>query len=151
MIKEFISAWDENKNKLEEYFRVTSQKEYTTYNDILKAIITKVINPYIKDKFDIHYPLNEGLDINKIHIIDDGHYQGTLIFIVPCKVYQPDTSAYIVFSVDYGSCSGCDTLQHIQYLGNESGLPTDRQLLDYMTLALHMVQKAFYLKQGGYV
>ena len=151
MIDEFVAAWNLNKDKLADYFMHTPQTEYLDYSKILDAIITKVINPYIKDNFNIHYPLSDGLDIDKIHIIDDGDYQGTLVFIVPCEVYQPDISAYIVFSVDYGSCSGCDTLQHIQYLGNESGLPTDRQLLDYMTLALHMVQKAFYLKQGGYV
>ena len=39
--------------------------------------------------------------------------------------------------VDYGSCSGCDTLQSIQSFSGDK--PTDSQLKDYMTLCKDLV------------
>ena len=57
MIKEFVDAWDANKNKLEEYFRNTEQKEYQGYSDIVKALFENVINPYYESHTD--YPMIE--------------------------------------------------------------------------------------------
>ena len=36
--KEMISQWEENKHKLEEYFRTTTQDNYSEYKDIVKKI-----------------------------------------------------------------------------------------------------------------
>jgi len=36
-------------------------------------------------------------------------------------------------------CSGCDTLEGIR--GYEDGTPTDEQANEYLTLALHIVQR----------
>ena len=33
-----ISQWEENKHKLEEYFRTTTQDNYSEYKDIVKKI-----------------------------------------------------------------------------------------------------------------
>jgi hypothetical protein len=57
MIKEFIEAWEKNKEKLENYFRNTNQDEYDEYEKIVKKLFEKVINPYVK-KLD-EYPLDE--------------------------------------------------------------------------------------------
>jgi len=40
--------------------------------------------------------------------------------------------------VSYGSCSGCDTLEAIRDYSGDT--PTEKQLDEYMTLALHVVQ-----------
>ena len=40
--------------------------------------------------------------------------------------------------VGYGSCSGCDTLEGIRHYNDDK--PTEEQVRDYMTLALHIVQ-----------
>lgn len=56
----------------------------------------------------------------RIHQIDDGDYQGTLIFVIGAGGYQP--SRYWYVKVGYGSCSGCDTLQAIR--GYEDDAPT---------------------------
>jgi hypothetical protein len=40
--------------------------------------------------------------------------------------------------VGYGSCSGCDTLQGISDYSHAA--PNEKQIDDYMTLALHIVQ-----------
>lgn len=75
-------------------------------------------------------------DPDRIHTIDDGDYQGTLVFVIAEGGYQP--SEYWATTVSYGSCSGCDTLCGIsEYSG---GRPTEQQAADYQSLALHLVQ-----------
>jgi hypothetical protein len=72
----------------------------------------------------------------RIHTINDGDYQGTLLFVIGADGYQP--SDYWFVKVGYGSCSGCDTLQAIQ-----DGIwiaEGDTAIDDYWTLALHIVQ-----------
>lgn len=76
------------------------------------------------------------IDPDRIHEIDDGDYQGTLVYVIAAKGYQP--CDYWSVRVGYGSCSGCDTLEAIGRYGNDE--PSDSQLDDYMTLALHVVQ-----------
>jgi hypothetical protein len=51
--------------------------------------------------------------------------------------YQPDN--YWATKVYYGSCSGCDTLQHILAYSEESF--NEQQINDLMTLSLHMLQR----------
>lgn len=60
MIKEFVEAWETNKNKLEDYFRNTEQKEYYSYEDIVRRLFEVVINPYIETNVST-YPLYERL------------------------------------------------------------------------------------------
>lgn len=57
MIKEFVEAWDANKNKLEDYFRNTKQEEYDSYEDLVKKLFKVVINPYLEELTT--YPLNQ--------------------------------------------------------------------------------------------
>lgn len=131
MIQEVIKQWDENKHKLEEYFRTTKQEEYSgSYKSILQKIIQLVVTE--KDEYNKY-------DATKITVVDDGHYQGTQIFLIPTDTYQPSVEDYLITHTYYGSCSGCDTLQSI--CSYEDGLPTEEQVKEYMTLALHLVQK----------
>lgn len=137
MIKEYINLWLENKTALEDYFMQTPQSEYSDYKAIFKKIIEIVINPNVKTFQD--------LDPESITVVDDGDYQGTLIFIIPRNTYQPDVSDYIYTSVYYGSCSGCDTLLSIS--GYEKDIPNEEQVKEYMTLALHLVENMKWLRE----
>lgn len=75
MIKEIVDQWEANKHKLEKWFRENKMKKYDSYLKIISAIFTYVISEY---------------DVEKIHVIDDGDWSGTEIFIIPEKdVYQP--------------------------------------------------------------
>lgn len=133
MLTEFVEAWNENKDKLEKYFKNTEQKKYDEYEKILKQLIKIVINPYLSNK---RY---KTLDIEKIRVIDDGDYQGTQIYIIPFDLYQPDVEDYVYTNNYYGSCSGCDTLLSIS--NYQEGIPTPKQVEGYMTIALHLLQK----------
>lgn len=124
MIKEFIKKFEENKGELRAIFYKENPEEY---QDIIKAIVD------ILSKDEVSC---DRIDPERIHNIDDGDYQGTLIFIIGSMGYQPNIYWYV--KVDYGSCSGCDTLENIKGYSDEP--PSDQQLDDYMTLALHIVQ-----------
>ena len=137
MIKEFIEKWDKYKNDLEDYFRYTEQIEYDEYEKIVKILFEKVVNRDLecdRDKFNTE-------DLVRI---DDGEWQGTQIFILHKDSYQPNVEEYVYTSTYYGSCSGCDTLQAIS--SYDRGLPDEEQVKDYMTLALHLLQKCYYMQ-----
>ena len=82
--------------------------------------------------------------MKKITVVDDGDYQGTLLFLVPEKCYQPHN--YWSSKVYYGSCSGCDTFQAIQsdttydFETETYSKLSENQISEYMLLALHLLQ-----------
>lgn len=124
MIHEFVKAWDARKGEVEAKFRA---KHPDNYMEIVRNVIDILTDG---EKY------RGNPDPKNIHEIDDGDYQGTLVYVIPEDGYQPDTYWYV--KVYYGSCSGCDTLQAITGYSGEP--PTDEQVKDYMTLALHIVQ-----------
>jgi hypothetical protein len=123
MIQEFV---DRFMAKMGEISSVFEEKHPEEYKDVVRAVISALHDP---DSY-------RSIDPNRIHQIDDGNHQGTLVFIIAESGYQPDDYWYV--KVSYGSCSGCDTLQSIRGYGDEK--PTAKQVADYMTLALHVVQ-----------
>lgn len=133
MIKEFVERWEKNK----ETIRNSLTKHPNSYVDLVKLVIQNIT--------DSEYKYKLAPDPERIHSIDDGDYQGTLLFIIPDKGYQPSTY-YSVF-INYGSCSGCDTLQAI--IGHEfsDSIPNEDQKNRYMTLCLHVVQKLKILEE----
>ena len=138
MIEAIVKQWDANKHKLEEYFATTKQEDYSDYKTIVvklfELVITEIENEWSgTDKFDI----------SKMTVIDDGDYQGTTIYIIPKDTYQPSISDYVITDNYYGSCSGCDTLLAISEYSDD--LPTKEQVKEYMTIALHLVQKLRWL------
>ena len=122
MIKEFVDLFMSRKNELELVFKEKHPENY-------KEIVEDVVGLLTTKGFG-------GIDKDRIHEIDDGSCQGTLLYIIAEKGYQPDDYWYV--KVGYGSCSGCDTLEGIRGYNNEP--PNDEQVKDYMTLALHIVQ-----------
>lgn len=76
-------------------------------------------------------------DPSRIVEIDQGDYQGTLVFVIGEYGYQPITYWYA--RVNYGSCSGCDTFQAIG--GWHEDPLTEEQVNDYYTLTLHIIQQ----------
>jgi hypothetical protein len=104
------------------------QKHPDSYVDIVKSVVSVITD-------DSDYG-DHNLDPDRIHEIDDGSYQGTLVYIIGAKGYQPSDYWYV--KVNYGSCSGCDTLEAIRDYSDDT--PSDEQINDYLTLSLHIVQ-----------
>lgn len=125
MNNELVARWEKNKGEIRKIFEAGHPSEY---KEIVKAVVQSIGGE--------KYGPSPSLDPERIHVIDDGDYQGTLLFIIASKGYQP--SEYWSVFVDYGSCSGCDTLQAIHDYSDKP--PTEDQVNQYMTLALHVVQ-----------
>jgi len=131
MIEKFTKRWFERKDTVQEKFEA---KLPSSYSDIVLAVVEM-----LNDEGEYETP-----DPARIHEIDDGDYQGTLVYVIGAAIYQPSTYWYV--KVGYGSCSVCDTLQAI--LDGDWGLETeeekkawkDKAVSKLMTLALHIVQ-----------
>lgn len=127
MLKYCLRKWDENKKKLEEELLKDPLLNECEYKHIVEKVVEIILNT------NEEYLWNtEG-----ITEIDDGDYQGTLLFLIPRKTYQPLEYEYLMTYVGYGSCSGCDTLQAIQDYG-ESPISED-QLKDFMALCKDII------------
>jgi len=125
MIKYFIKRFDNKRNALKKEF---SKKHMEDYQQLVKVVIEAITDDE-----------REEPDPDKIHIIDDGEYEGTIVFIIASKEQTPAKYWYV--KISYGSCSFCDTLQTIHSLSNVNDpVPNKQQIKDYMTLALHIVQ-----------
>lgn len=122
MIQEFVDRFISQQEAVKDHFRAGHPESYL---DIVK----KVIDIVGQKEYD--QP-----DSDRITLIDDGDYQGTLVFVIAENGYQPDDYWYV--KVNYGSCSGCDTLQAISDYSDNP--PTEDQVNEYYTLALHIVQ-----------
>lgn len=127
MLKYCLRKWDENKKKLEEELLKDPLLNECEYKHIVEKVVEIILNT------NEEYLWNtEG-----ITEIDDGDYQGTLLFLIPRKTYQPLEYEYLMTYVGYGSCSGCDALQAIQDYG-ESPISED-QLKDFMALCKDII------------
>jgi hypothetical protein len=140
MIREFIERWEKNKHKLEEYFRTTKQEEYDAYSKIVVKLFELVINDS-RGNGTVEFNFNT----EEMTIINNGNYSGTEIFILYNDTCEPDISDYVVTHNYYGSCSGCDILLSIS--NYDVGFPNDDQVKEYMTLALHLVQRCKWLSE----
>ncbi len=133
MLKIMAKKWAKNQKLLKQKFATTKGLNICNYIDIVKMT------------FDVIYNSNEQdygskLDIEQITQIDNGDYQGTLLYLIPFDTYQPSEYEYLMTYVDYGSCSGCDTLMAIQAYGYSEEFLNDRQVKEFMQLALHIIQ-----------
>lgn len=112
MIKQVALLWKKNKNDLREVIKngvvsTIQNGEYLggsvdDYKKLIGAIIKYVLN---NDDDDPEF------NTKNIVEIDNGDYQGTLLFMFHVDTYQPSACDYIITTVNYGSCSGCDALQ----------------------------------------
>lgn len=118
MIQEFVDRFMNKREELKAIFKLEHPDHYT---DLVKSVVS------ILD-----------LDPERITTIDYGDHQGTILYIITTKEYQPNKFWYV--RVSYGSCSACDTLQAIRE-PNYKNPPIAEQVEGYMNLALHVVQE----------
>ena len=121
MITQAVEQFNMRKTNLRE---ALSGKHVTDYEELVKMVVAHLSCAALP------------LDPTRVHEINDGEYQGILLFVIGATGRQPSDYWYV--KVSYGSCSGCDTLRSIS--GYSGAPPTKQQLDDYMTLALHIVQ-----------
>ena len=134
MIKFCKYAWNQNEDKLRKVLK-ESELDFLrtcTHKDLMYLIVKTIFNNGPDRQ-------NRTWDAEKITEIDDGDYQGTLLFLVPEDTYQPAAHQYLMTFVEYGSCSGCDTLLNIQVCVPYEGSVPDSTINDFMTLCRDVV------------
>lgn len=147
MIKFCVEKWEKNNKLLEEALRSRTDLNTCGYKTLVEMIVTYIFNDGIDYKgyqFGTHTVFRP----DRITEIDDGDYQGTLIFLIPTANYQPSAGSYLMTNVYYGSCSGCDTLQGIQ--GYSEDFLTNRQVADFMILCKDLVQNTIKPYNSGW-
>lgn len=111
MIKIMAKCWETGKDalKLAIIDRIAELRS-CNYIDLVKFTFETIFNKNscVDDDFT--------LNLDRITGIDDGNYQGTLLYMIPFDKYQPSAHEYFLTNIYYGSCSGCDALQHAQSL-----------------------------------
>lgn len=132
MIQKFVDRFIAKESSIKDSLRLKRPEDYDA--------LVKIVVDSVADEGEYESP-----DSSRIHIIDDGDYQGTRLFIIGAGGYHPST--YWVIAVSYGSCSGCDSFQAARGWGDDP--ISEREVGDYWTMMLHMVQE---MKQiAGYM
>ena len=127
MIKYCFEKWDKNKEKLRENLINDSSIASCNYFHLLEKVVTFILNDGENNKEWFEDSITE---------INNGDYQGTLLFLIPKFTEQPEEYQYLMTFVNYGSCSGCDTLMSLQ----DDELAEIIDNIDgYMSLCEHLV------------
>lgn len=132
MIKYCLKKWDENKDYLRQTLSIIRHLHEYEYEDIVRLVVTFVFNTDQNGS-------TSKWDADRITMIDNGDYQGTLLFLIPQKTYQPSEYEYLMTFVSYGSCSGCDTLQLIQSSIEPDQVPSEKTVDELMMLCKDIV------------
>lgn len=128
MIKEFLEKWWKYKDNMESYFRGFEDISGVEYHGIVKALVENILNQGV-----------EWCKLSKeVKVIDDGDYEGTMIFIFHNDTCTPSITDYFFTHNYYGSCSGCDTLLSI--VEGSGGKATDEQVKLLMRLAFDLLR-----------
>lgn len=149
MLKYCVEKWYKNKELLMNALK--SEEVYNKLSDCTYSYLVKLVVKYIlNDGKSGEYYNTDEWDEDNITEVDNGGYQGTLLYLIPAKICQPCENEYLITFVEYGSCSECDTLLNIQMLmpANRDYYDSDdqfesikrRTIEDFMTLCLHLVQ-----------
>lgn len=126
MNEKLAKAWDQYQVMMSDAMKT---KHPESYSDLFRAVMECICAA------DFYY--GDKPDPKNIKCIDFGDYHGSLLLICPVDTYQP--SKFYCAVVAYGSCGGCDTLLAVRDLDNGE-VPSTRQIDQYMSLALHLVQ-----------
>ena len=103
MMKKALELWDKNQEELKKAIDKIPREKYDdlTYLDLVRLTFKHI------------FELETG-ELARITEIDNGHYQGTLFYVIPLR-FDPSPDEYFTTYSYYGSCSGCDALQGLTY------------------------------------
>lgn len=133
MIDAFVKKFNDNRENIKKDLMNTTLRQ--TYIALFRLLCV-----YLSDEEnEWDFP-----DPKRIEHFGHGDYQGTDVFAVACGGYQP--RQYWITYVDYGSCSGCDTLCAVndlcEYNYITNGYDVTMEAADrYLVIMLHMLQR----------
>lgn len=145
MLKILYEKWEKNRETLKSAISKIPNVSRLEYEDLVKLTFSTIYND--DDNDDIPYGYKT-LNCEEITRIDNGDYQGTLLFLIPFNTYQPSESEYLMTYVGYGSCSGCDTLLAIVDWDDKA--PTESQVSDLLALCKDIVTNTIKPYNSGW-
>lgn len=127
--------WGMYKDDLREVLAESTGLNDCDYEDLVKLTFETIYNK-LEDEYS-----SKRLNLDEMTVVNNGDYQGTLIFMIPFDTYQPDEYEYIMTYIGYGSCSGCDALQAAQDWRGIEKL-TESQIASFMSICKDLVCNA---------
>ena len=136
--------WYKNEKKLRAALPdFLAGRDYTPeYMELVKLVFDIIVNSDEEEFSD------NRLLTNHITQIDDGDYQGTLLFTIPFDTYQPAEYEYLMTYIGYGSCSGCDALQHAFYCHLDEDI--EGKVNDIMEICRNLVVNTIHPFNDGW-
>lgn len=139
MLKYCLEKWNKNKDVLENKLREDTSLYNCDYGYLVNLVVEHILNVGSTD-----YAWSS----DKITEIDNGDYQGTLLFLIPRRTYQPSEYDYLMTYIGYGSCSVCDYLQSIQPW--EKRTLNDNEVKKFMSLCKDILTNMIKPYNGGW-
>lgn len=137
MIKIIKEKWAKNESKLREKLGKKAEKfsdlEEVSYKSLLELTLNTIYNS------DLVKGVEFLADTNNITEVNDGSYNGTIMFLIPFDDTSPSQEDYLLTYVNYGSCSYCDTLQRIKFDLEYDYKSTEETVNDLLTLCRDMM------------
>lgn len=121
MMKIMRNKWAKNEKLFKQALENIKDLNTISYDKLVKLAFKNIYNSDCEKDF-------ECLDLDNITMIDNGDYQGTILYVIPFNTYQPSEYEYLMTYVRYGSCSGCDTILKIKEYDKERKLKSFLQL-----------------------
>ena len=118
MLKILLEKWDKNKGLLEEKLR--NKPMNYKYKDLVKLTFDTIYNSDKTDYWD---------KMRIVKTVGGKEYSGNYVFLLNFGYYDEDVDTMLITYVEYGSCTGCDTLLRI-IEWDEGKLPDENQLKD---------------------
>lgn len=140
MIKIMKELWNKHEKELRERLAKRTDVHQMEYVDLVHLTFETIFNG------------DEGedkLNLKEMTEIDNGDYQGTLLYLIPFKTYQPAEYEYLMTYIGYGSCSGCDALQAAKSWCDEGAL-TEAELKAVMAICKDIVSNTINPYQFGW-
>ena len=130
MLKVLVEKWEKNRDKLRHELETRTDIRGMEYKDLVKLTFGVIYN----DNEEV-----SRVNVKRITEINDGSFQGTLLYLIPLDWYQPSENEYLMTYVGYGSCSGCDTLQSIFSFDYDEGVLKAKQVAELMVLCKDII------------
>ena len=125
MIQEFVDRFMSRRESLRAVFARRHPESY-------KQIVEMVIATIAKDEYG-----EDILDPSRIYeITDEAASVSDTLFVIVGDCFM----GFWAVKIFYGSCEECDILAGIRDYAEDEDKPSEEQVKDYMTLALHIVQ-----------
>ena len=136
--------WYKNEKKLRAALPefLTGRDYAPKYKELVKLVFDIIVNSDEEEFSD------NRLWTSHITQIDDGHYQGTLLFTIPFDTYQPEEYEYLMTYIGYGSCSGCDAMQHAYYSHDDEDI--EGKVDDIMKICRNLVENTIHPFNNGW-